>query len=1035
MAVADEKKKKSTKSSKYVDFDEFIDYQLKKTRSGIHQTDLLTSSVILLSFVLGYLLLFVIFDHWVIPGGFGEVTRMILSGAVLVASLSWLVVQILIPLWREVNVLYAAREIEEAYPELKSSLLSWVQLHGQSGREIPPDLMKALEKRTALQIKQSDVDEAVDRKTLMRGSYLLLGIVVLMCLYTIFSPKKLSTSVWRALFPTTSVAASTRTEILDVVPGDYEVLARDHLDVTTDLGGVIPEDVRLLFTTSDRRFVDEPVVMKNTGEGLPRFRVRLVGANGEGLLKDFTYRIEAGDATSDTYRVRINQPPTATVTSVEYDYPDYMLLEDTTQQSSTIDAWEGTFVTVSAQTNMPVTSARLYRTDFDSADETADFIEMVKTGDGELRARWRLKFREDGTFASNYFIQVTNDADQTDPQPTMHRIVIRPDEHPQITLTYPTQNELELPANAVIPIAFQANDPDFMLRRVVLRFEREGELLPVAPHLFDGPDRPEVKSRYDLDLSDFRLNAGDELFFFLEAEDNFEPFDSLPKHLTRTSKVRVRIIEPVPEEQVQQMQEQQEQQLENSMQDENGSTQENPQDQQPRDPQNEEESGEEGSKSEGGSTETETGESEQTEQGESNQGDQSSDGNSGQRNGDSAGSESSNTGQGEPTQSTEKSPPSDNADDRPSEEGGTETGGEGNQSDRSTGQQTGSQEQGGQNGSESEGRRQENRKRAEDDEALRELLKWSEENPQEPSSNEESPDQQAQPRDQQSTASEESTGETSESNQTSENQQSESRNDQTSADQGSQNDPMSGDSPSSNSGENQSSPEEQGTSTPSQETSPEPTNPAGQQNPSEQSPNSPSGTNTPDATQQTGRNEQQENGPDSANGAENASSESQSPQDGTPQDSMSEAGESNPEMNSGSPDTSQGENTSSDPSASEAGEKNQPGSAASDDQPAPNENSDPSKPGDEKGPANEKGNPAQENSPSTDTSNSESGQDGNPQETQNADMKSDGPGTESQPKEGDAPQEGQPSEGQPSEGQPSEGQPSEGQPSEGQPSE
>ena len=102
---------------------------------------------------------------------------------------------------------------------------------------------------------------------------------------------------------------------------------------------------------------DEPLALRDTGEGLNRFRGTLAGPNGRGLLQDFSYHIVAGDATSDRYTVTVKQAPTATVEEIFLDYPDYMGLDDKTQPGGAIDAWEGTRVTVRAVTNMPVVAA------------------------------------------------------------------------------------------------------------------------------------------------------------------------------------------------------------------------------------------------------------------------------------------------------------------------------------------------------------------------------------------------------------------------------------------------------------------------------------------------------------------------------------------------------------------------------------------------------------------------------------------------------------------------------------------------------
>src|SRR5690348_3056618 len=58
-------------SSRYLDFDEYVDLKLQKTRSTIKSTDILVALAGVAAMFLGYLLVFVVFDQWVVPGGFG----------------------------------------------------------------------------------------------------------------------------------------------------------------------------------------------------------------------------------------------------------------------------------------------------------------------------------------------------------------------------------------------------------------------------------------------------------------------------------------------------------------------------------------------------------------------------------------------------------------------------------------------------------------------------------------------------------------------------------------------------------------------------------------------------------------------------------------------------------------------------------------------------------------------------------------------------------------------------------------------------
>ncbi|MCA9043540.1 MAG: hypothetical protein KDA69_04420, partial [Planctomycetaceae bacterium] len=314
-------------SSGYVDFDEFIAYQLRKARGGIQLTDVLTGCVVMALAVFAYLFLFVIIDHWFVEGGIGPTARLISLLILVFFVVSWGTWKIVLPLMRSINTLYAARQIEKKFPELKNSLLSWAELQG-SGRAIPPEIQAAIEKRAAREMSQQNVDEAVDRRVLLWMSYALLGVIAVFCIYSWQSPKSVGTSLWRALIPASGVNVATKTEILAVQPGDTEVLARSQLEVSVDLAGDIPETVQLFFSTVDRRFVDEPVLMRVDEKAPNRFNALLTGEDGRGLMKDLTYYIIAGDARTPEYRVRINQPPSATVLRVDYDYPEYMQLDD-----------------------------------------------------------------------------------------------------------------------------------------------------------------------------------------------------------------------------------------------------------------------------------------------------------------------------------------------------------------------------------------------------------------------------------------------------------------------------------------------------------------------------------------------------------------------------------------------------------------------------------------------------------------------------------------------------------------------------------
>jgi collagen type III alpha len=528
----------------YVDFDEYIDIQLRKTGSTIKTTDVMTAVVGVLTLITLYLLLFVICDHWLVPGGFGPVTRGIMLAVVGAMACAWMVIKVVVPWRRRVSGLYAASTIEKASPALKSSLLNLVDI-SRSGHEVSPEIYQSIERRAALALTHVDVNETVDRKSLLRLSNALLAVVVLFCLYWIFSPKNPGTSLWRAIVPSAEVGVATRTEIFNVHPGDKDVLARSQLEVTADIRGELPQQTSLYFTTADRKFVDERVEMRLENEGTRKFRCVLTGDNGGGILQNITYRIVAGDATTPEYQIRVIQPPAATIDSIRLDSPDYTRHEPVTQTTGAIDALEGTRITLKAHANMPLRSPALLQFfDDETASKRAEEIPIHVTDGTKLQADWKLEIRSDGTYPHYYRIFCTSTEGESDPSPSLYSYSIRPDQPPEIILRDP-KTDLDLPTNAVLPLVIEARDPDFALTYVDLIIEKDGSPVP-GQTLFAGNEQ-QFKTTYRWQLKGYQFRPKDTITYWLEAKDNRQPV----ANVTRTAKLRIHITNPVSEEQVQ----------------------------------------------------------------------------------------------------------------------------------------------------------------------------------------------------------------------------------------------------------------------------------------------------------------------------------------------------------------------------------------------------------------------------------------------------------------------------------------------------
>lgn len=553
----------------YVDADEYIDFQLAKTQSQIKTTEVLTSASWLGIAVLSYVLTFVILDQWIMPGGFSFWARAVWLGLLLSVGGGWLIWRILMPWFRTIHELYAAKMIESADPTLKSSLLNLIDMQLNGKESLSPLVKVSMEKRAAVELSKVDVDHAVNHQALLRLAYVLLAVLVVCSLYVMLSPKDAFSSVQRLLLPASQTPVATRTTIANVSPEDTKVLAGELLTVEADILGQNPPQVTLVYTTEDREFVNQPVDMQRLEDGVSRYRGVISGEKGRGLMQSISYRIEAGDARTRDFQVQVVEPPSSKVETVAYAFPSYMRLEPKTQLGGHIDGWEGTKVVVTAVTNIPVTSALLVMTDNENPQAKGEEIRMTIREGKTLTAEWTLGFRSDGTFARYYHIDCTTAAGESDPQPVVHAIKIQPDQRPDVALLHPTQ-DLERPANAVIPLLVKAADPDFQLRFVTLRIEKAGEEIHTASLLDE--ERQTFEGTHDLQLDKLTatgLKPGDELLYWIEARDNKQPNGNR----STTPRLKIKISSPAKAEELAQQLEQdrqrQQEQLEQANPDRN----------------------------------------------------------------------------------------------------------------------------------------------------------------------------------------------------------------------------------------------------------------------------------------------------------------------------------------------------------------------------------------------------------------------------------------------------------------------------------
>ena len=503
---------------------EAIDRQLNRTRRQVKLVELGASSVLLLAGVLGFLLVASLVDHWVVSLGY--VGRTVLL-AILLIGVAWYFWQKVLPLLvRSINPEYAAHAIEESTPSLKNSLLNFLLLR-RSPLGVKEVVLEALEKRAAADIATVPVDAAVDRSKLIRMGYLLVGIMAILGLYKILSPKDPFQTAARVLAPWADIARPSRVEISDVQPGSTEVYIGESVKVSAAVAGAREGDaIEVVYSTVDGTLIDQRVPMTAVGGG--RFEATLPagGAAGTvsstgGLQQNVVYRVEAGDAATSDYRLTVIDSPRIVVEKCDYAYPAYTRKAPQSTDRGDLKGLEGTRVSITARANQPIKTAWI-EFDPDPGPGPAETMKLNVQGDRatgvlvlQLRSDRRTPWR------SSYQLRFINERQQQSQQPVLHGIEVLRDLPPEVEIITPQAREVEVPENGSQAIEVRAIDPDFGLTKVDLMGRARNREVVIRSMLEPADGQPpQISRKFVFRPSDWKLRAGEELTYWAVAEDN-----------------------------------------------------------------------------------------------------------------------------------------------------------------------------------------------------------------------------------------------------------------------------------------------------------------------------------------------------------------------------------------------------------------------------------------------------------------------------------------------------------------------------------
>ena len=464
---------------------------------------------------------------------------------------------VLLPLLiRHVNPTYAARLIEQSQPSLKNSLISFLFLRPdrQGARGV---VYRAMQERAAADISGVQVDAAVDRSRLIHVGYVLAGMLAIGGLYAILSPKDPFQTVARILAPWKGISRPSRVQILEVSPGNADAYQGRAVEVSVLLSthsATTDTPVYLVYNSSDGRIENRRVRMRRPESQL-RHRCDLPDDDA-GVQQDLMYRIEAGDAATEWYRIHLLPAPSMVVQQIEYEYPAYTGRKPlVVPGGGDVEGLEGTRVKVVARANQQIESAYL-EFDADTSPDDAQPRPQPAAGSSsrtipmtaretEASVRFTLYLQEDRRVPlhSSYRLRFATADGETNRDPVLHRIDVVPDLPPIVEILDPQRYEIEVPENGSRTVEVRAVDPDFALSSVVLRATSAGKDVLEQP-LLSQEQAGQFTARFELVPRKLGLARGDEAVFWAAAADNrMSPNGSGPaSNTSRTTDYRLRVV-------------------------------------------------------------------------------------------------------------------------------------------------------------------------------------------------------------------------------------------------------------------------------------------------------------------------------------------------------------------------------------------------------------------------------------------------------------------------------------------------------------
>lgn len=408
-----------------------------------------------------------------------------------------------------------ATQVEQSEPQLRENLLSAVELATDDPGSLhdSPVFRGLLQGKVAQQMGRIQVPNLLPMKLVAKWFLAAVAVVAVAALLLMSADPRFRQLAARALLPGANIARVSRihVEILQPTPHSLMLAEDETIAIVAEVTGGRFDEVTLETFTEKQGTTSQPMRGRSDAEFASNIHVK---------TESVEYRILAGDAVTQRFRIEARPRPRVTAFQKTYEYPEYALLpnETVTEPHGDLLVLEGTKTELLLELDQQVSEAEL-RIDPADSDELK-VIALLPDHDDPTGLRWKATVPVDE--AAIYKVHlVSKETGFENIFSPKYEIRPQPDLIPRAGFVDQQETTLLLPPNDILALKAMAED-DLPLDRLEQHVSVNGRdwiALPLDAKPNDDTGGRHITAEWKWDLLNHKLKTGDQVVTKLVATD------------------------------------------------------------------------------------------------------------------------------------------------------------------------------------------------------------------------------------------------------------------------------------------------------------------------------------------------------------------------------------------------------------------------------------------------------------------------------------------------------------------------------------